>query len=266
MIELKEPLTTLWKGKDPFVEVEKLQGEVFRALETRKTLRFSLAEKSYFIKIHYGTTLKEVLKNLISFRIPVLGADREWKAIHRLYQLDVDTMKGIGFGQTGANPLTRKSFIITEDLAPTISLEDYCADWEQTPPDFRIKRMLIKRLATMVRKMHRGGVNHRDCYICHFLLHLPFDGDDESQLRLSVIDLHRSQIRDKVPKRWRDKDLIGLYFSSSNIGLSKKDILYFLKIYFDAPLRQTLTQERELLEKAITKSEKIKERTIRKSL
>lgn len=168
MIELKEPLTTLWKGKDPFVEVEKLQGEVFRALETRKTLRFSLAEKSYFIKIHYGTTLKEVLKNLISFRIPVLGADREWKAIHRLYQLDVDTMKGIGFGQTGANPLTRKSFIITEDLAPTISLEDYCADWEQTPPDFRIKRMLIKRLATMVRKMHRGGVNHRDCYICHF--------------------------------------------------------------------------------------------------
>lgn len=266
MIELKEPLTTLWKGKDPFVEVEKLQGEVFRALETRKTLRFSLAEKSYFIKIHYGTTLKEVLKNLISFRIPVLGADREWKAIHRLYQLGVDTMKGIGFGQTGANPLTRKSFIITEDLAPTISLEDYCADWEQTPPDFRIKRMLIKRLATMVRKMHRGGVNHRDCYICHFLLHLPFDGDDESQLKLSVIDLHRSQIRDKVPKRWRDKDLIGLYFSSSNIGLSKKDILYFLKIYFDAPLRQTLTQERELLEKAITKSEKIKERTIRKSL
>ena len=266
MIELKEPLTTLWKGKDPFVEVEKLQGEVFRALETRKTLRFSLAEKSYFIKIHYGTTLKEVLKNLISFRIPVLGADREWKAIHRLYQLDVDTMKGIGFGQTGANPLTRKSFIITEDLAPTISLEDYCADWEQTPPDFRIKRILIKRLATMVRKMHRGGVNHRDCYICHFLLHLPFDGDDESQLKLSVIDLHRSQIRDKVPKRWRDKDLIGLYFSSSNIGLSKKDILYFLKIYFDAPLRQTLTQERELLEKAITKSEKIKERTIRKSL
>ncbi|KID04613.1 MAG: lipopolysaccharide core heptose(I) kinase RfaP [Hafnia alvei] len=266
MIELKEPLTTLWKGKDPFVEVEKLQGEVFRALETRKTLRFSLAEKSYFIKIHYGTTLKEVLKNLISFRIPVLGADREWKAIHRLYQLNVDTMKGIGFGQTGANPLTRKSFIITEDLAPTISLEDYCADWEQTPPDFRIKRMLIKRLATMVRKMHRGGVNHRDCYICHFLLHLPFDGDDESQLKLSVIDLHRSQIRDKVPKRWRDKDLIGLYFSSSNIGLSKKDILYFLKIYFDAPLRQTLTQERELLEKAITKSEKIKERTIRKSL
>lgn len=266
MIELKEPLTTLWKGKDPFVEVEKLQGEVFRALETRKTLRFSLAEKSYFIKIHYGTTLKEVLKNLISFRIPVLGADREWKAIHRLYQLNVDTMKGIGFGQTGANPLTRKSFIITEDLAPTISLEDYCADWEQTPPNFRIKRMLIKRLATMVRKMHRGGVNHRDCYICHFLLHLPFDGDDESQLKLSVIDLHRSQIRDKVPKRWRDKDLIGLYFSSSNIGLSKKDILYFLKIYFDAPLRQTLTQERELLEKAITKSEKIKERTIRKSL
>ncbi|QUJ04030.1 hypothetical protein KCP78_18620 [Salmonella enterica subsp. enterica] len=33
-------------------------------------------------------------------------------------------------GEKGVNPLTRTSFIITEDLTPTISLaEDYCADW-----------------------------------------------------------------------------------------------------------------------------------------
>ncbi|EBS5187228.1 lipopolysaccharide core heptose(I) kinase RfaP, partial [Escherichia coli] len=129
MVELEEPLATLWRGKDAFAEVKKLNGEVFRELETRRTLRFELAGKSYFLKWHKGTTLKEIIKNLLSLRMPVLGADREWHAIHRLHDVGVDTMHGIGFGEKGLNPLTRTSFIITEDLTPTISLEDYCADW-----------------------------------------------------------------------------------------------------------------------------------------
>lgn len=48
MVELKEPFATLWRGKDPFEEVKTLQGEVFRELETRRTLRFEMAGKSYF--------------------------------------------------------------------------------------------------------------------------------------------------------------------------------------------------------------------------
>ena len=81
MVELKEPFATLWRGKDPFEEVKTLQGEVFRELETRRTLRFEMAGKSYFLKWHRGTTLKEIIKNLLSLRMPVLGADREWNAI-----------------------------------------------------------------------------------------------------------------------------------------------------------------------------------------
>ncbi len=86
MVELKAPLTTLWRGKDAFEEVKTLQGEVFRELETRRTLRFELDGKSYFLKWHKGTSLKEIVKNLISLRMPVLGADREWHAIHRLHE------------------------------------------------------------------------------------------------------------------------------------------------------------------------------------
>lgn len=265
MVELKAPFTRLWQGKDPFHEVEALQGEVFRALETRRTLRFKQSGKSYFLKFHRGTTLKEVIKNLLSLRLPVLGADREWKAIHRLKALGVDTMQGVAFGQKGLNPLRRTSFIITEDLTPTISLEDYCADWEHTPPDPCVKRMIIERVATMVRQMHLGGVNHRDCYICHFLLHLPFEGRD-SALKISVIDLHRSQIRHHVPQRWRDKDLIGLYFSSLNIGLTRRDVYRFMKTYFSESLINIFKKENKLIIKADAKADRIKERTIRKSL
>ena len=265
MVELKEPLATLWRGKDAFEEVQKLQGEVFRELETRRTLRFELAGKSYFLKWHHGTSVKEVVKNLLSLRLPVLGADREWNAIHKLHDVGVDTMHGVGFGQKGINPIRRTSFIITEDLTPTVSLEDYCAEWATVPPPAPEKWMIIRRVATMVRKMHLAGVNHRDCYICHFLLHLPFDGD-EQHLKISVIDLHRAQMRAHVPRRWRDKDLIGLYFSSLNIGLTKRDIFRFMKIYFDEPLRATLSKEQGLLSQAESKASKIQERTIRKSL
>ncbi|WP_336220094.1 lipopolysaccharide core heptose(I) kinase RfaP [Citrobacter amalonaticus] len=265
MVELKEPLATLWRGKDAFEEVKTLQGEVFRELETRRTLRFELAGKSYFLKWHRGTSLKEIVKNLLSLRMPVLGADREWNAIHRLHNLGVDTMHGVGFGEKGLNPLTKTSFIITEDLTPTISLEDYCADWATNPPDIKVKRMLIERVATMVRNMHAGGINHRDCYICHFLLHLPFNGRKDD-LKISVIDLHRAQIRSRVPRRWRDKDLVGLYFSSLNIGLTQRDIWRFLKVYFGEPLKVILRKEAGLLSHAETKAVQIKERTQRKGL
>lgn len=56
MVELKAPLSTLWRGKDAFEEVKTLQGEVFRELETRRTLRFELDGKTYFLKWHKGTS------------------------------------------------------------------------------------------------------------------------------------------------------------------------------------------------------------------
>ncbi len=265
MVELKEPFKTLWQGKDPFHEIELLTGHVYRALETRKTLRFEIDNVGYFIKIHYGTTTKEVVKNLLSFRLPVLGADREWKAIHRLTEVGVDTMHGVAFGMKGTNPVTITSFIITEELTNTISLEDYCAEWKSQPPGFKPKRKLIAHLATMVKNMHAAGVNHRDCYLCHFLLHLPYDPNQDTP-KLSVIDLHRAQIRPGVPLRWRNKDLIGLYFSSLEIGLTRADVLYFMKIYFARPLRDILRDEHSLIASAQVRAQKIKERTQRKGL
>ncbi|MFS1563942.1 MAG: lipopolysaccharide core heptose(I) kinase RfaP [Candidatus Arsenophonus phytopathogenicus] len=265
MLELKQPFKNLWQSKDPFIEIEKLDGKIFRQLETRKTLCFMLNEKSYFLKIHYGTTLKEVLKNLFSLRLPVLGADREWKAIHRLTEAGIDTMHGKAFGQKGINPLRRKSFIITEALIPTINLEEYCENWKNSAPQFSTKKILICRMAEIVLKMHACGANHRDCYICHFLLHLPFDGDDK-KLKISIIDLHRAQIRQHVPKRWKDKDLIGLYFSSLNIGLTQRDIFRFMQIYFSDNLKNILNNEQKLISSANIKAERIKERTVRRGL
>ena len=111
----------------------------------------------------------------------------------------------------------------------------------------------------MTGSMHRAGVNHRDCYICHFLLHSdrPIQASD---LRLSLIDLHRAQVRRFTPRRWRDKDLAALYFSALDIGLTRRDKLRFLRSYFQCPLRQALHEEASLLAWLERKAAKLYER------
>lgn len=243
---LDPPFASLWAGQDAFAAVDALDGEVFRALEGRRTFRTEVGGRAYFVKIHHGVGWPEIFKNLVSLRLPVLGASNEWQAIARLGELGVDTMRAVAFGRRGGNPARQHSFIITEELAPTVSLEDFCRDWQQDSPPLALKRALIDRVADMVGRMHRGGVNHRDCYLCHFLLHLDPPPTSE-QLRLSVIDLHRTQCRAATPRRWRDKDLAGLYFSSLAIGLTRRDLLRFLRGYFQQPLRRVLADEAPLL-------------------
>ena len=265
MLVLKEPFKTAWANKDPFEEVLKLNGEVYREVATRRTLNFKFQGESFYIKVHRGTTVKEILKNYLSLRAPVLGAANEYKAINRLTELGVNTMEVVAFGERGVNPLTRESFIITKDLNPAISLEDYCKVWKDNPPSYHVKKVLIEEVARMVKTMHEGGVNHRDCYICHFLLHLPCSEQDIP--KLSVIDLHRAQIRRRVPVRWRNKDLVALYFSSFEMGLTTKDYCMFLKKYFtEDKLKNIFNREKDFFENIVGKANKIKARTIRKKL
>lgn len=257
---LDEPFRSLWADQDPFVAVEGLQGTVLRALEGRRTLRTEIAGRGYFVKIHCGIGWREAIKNLVSGRLPVLGANNEWQALQRLRAQGIDTMHAVAFGEHGRNPVQRHSFLVTEELAPTISLEDFCRGWPDTPPHPALKRALIRRVADMARRMHHAGVNHRDFYICHFLLHLPVG----TEPRLSLIDLHRAQIREHTPRRWRNKDLAALLFSSHEIGLTRRDHLRFLRTYFGQPLRETLLREKKLLDWLDGESLRLQERYYRK--
>ncbi len=250
ILVLEEPFRTLWKDKDPFEEVEKISGDVKRAVETRRTMRFQVDGKSYYLKLHHGTKIKEVMKSLIRLRAPVLGADREWNAIHRLAENGIDTLEGMAYGEEGGNPLAKTSFIITKDLGRVRDVRGYIRDLKPVPA---VKRFIIRRLASMVRGMHDCGVNHRDCYLVHFLIRMPFDPKKgaEKDLKISVIDLHRAQLRDEVPTRWRDKDLIGLLFSARELkNISQRDIFRFLKAYFQMPLREILRKEQSLIASA----------------
>ena len=264
-LELSEPFARQWHNKDPFVEAEKLQGEVFRALEARKTLRFSLLGKSYFIKIHRGVGWFEIIENLIRLRLPVLGAANEYLAIKKLETLKIDTMHIVGYGIKGNNPARQQSFIITEDLINTISLEDFCADWKHQAPTFSLKYQLINKLAHISRTLHQNGINHRDYYICHFLLAVNKNTElDDRHLKISLIDLHRAQLRRKTPQRWLVKDIASLYFSAMDIGLSRRDFYRFMTLYNHCSLRECFNRHGDFWQKVEQQGHKLWQRKQRK--
>jgi heptose I phosphotransferase len=248
-----------WQDQDPFRKVDELEGEIYRAVAARRTLRFEHQGRNYFAKIHKGVGWLEIIKNLVLFRKPVLGAGEEWRAIKKLEVLGVETMTVAAYGMKGTSPARMSSFIITEALENTVSLEDFCRNWPESPPERELKLALIERVAAVSRTLHENGINHRDYYICHFLLTRDsIQGEsDYSDLSLHLIDLHRSQIRAHTPFRWRVKDVSGLLFSSMEIGLTSRDLVRFMRVYSGKSLRSTLQEDSRFWASVIKRANKM---------
>ena len=233
MLYLREDFQKAWAGRDPFQEVEKLEGRIFRAVKSRRTFRFEMNGRGFFAKIHHGVGWMEILKNLTQFKSTITGAGNEYAALIKLKELGIDTMTPCAFGSRGMNPAKQDSFIITDELTNTVSLEDFCRDWKKNPPEQRLKHALIRKLAQVSSRMHAGGLNHRDFYICHFLLDITGGPEklNPDNLKAYLIDLHRAQLRRHTPRRWVVKDIAGIWFSAMDIGLSRRDVLRFISIY-----------------------------------
>jgi len=246
---LREDLASAWRGRDPFAAARAQQGDIYRDKEGRRTLRFEIGNRGYFLKLHQGVGWGEIFKNLAQGRLPVLGAANEYDAIRALEKLGLDTLSPAGYGCQGHNPAKQLSFLVTDELTGVESLEDFCNRWPKQAPDFALKRRLIRRVADIARIFHGAGINHRDFYLCHFLLDTQaragasVTAANIEQRPIYLLDLHRAQIRKRVPWRWLVKDIGGLYFSALDIGLSRRDVFRFMRAYGQKPLRRLLAED-----------------------
>lgn len=248
---LKKPFDQ-W-GQRAFGEVRSLQGTVARSLETRKTLRFEMEGGAYYAKYHKGGSVGELLKNLLSLRMPVFSAKNEWEAIEHLHRHGVDTMTAVAYGYRGVAPLWTESFLITEELKNSISLEDVFLKGVWKTLTVSERRDLVRLLAETVKRMHEAGVNHRDCYLCHFLW-------NREENRLYIIDLHRSQIRTSVPHRWLLKDIASLYFSSLSQDIPSTYFMRFARVYGQEKLEGLLPSISRKVEKIQRHNKSLKEK------
>ncbi len=221
-----------------------LDGEVVKSRQGRTTLRFIRDGRAYFAKLHRGVGWGVLLRYIGQLRWPVTDARNEWRALGELDSIGVPTMRRVALGCRGWSPARRRSFLITEALENTVSLEDLCKQWRGCPPPPGFKRALIAEVARIARQLHAAGLHHRDFYLCHLLLERRSNGRiaDEKTLRLYLIDLHRVRRRRRLPRRWRVKDIAGIYFSSDRAGLTRTDRLRFIQAYAGQPLRAALEE------------------------
>lgn len=251
-LEIPQEFSQALGGRDAFERIMHLRGQVFRDVPGRRTVRFEVEGKGYFVKQHFGVGWREIFKNLLTLRLPILSAATEARAIRKLGKLGIPTTPLVAYGCQGTSPASLRSFVVTEDLGDIISLETLCADWPRNPPDIQFKRRLIKAVAHTARKFHDNGMNHRDFYICHFCLDRQKLSQDE--IHLYLIDLHRVGIRPEIRQTDRMKDVAALYFSAMDIGLTKRDFLRFLRTYRQKPLRAILQTEANFWSRAQTRA------------
>lgn len=251
LLVLRDELQEFWRDIDVFAQVQALDGEVAREVAGRQTLRFELNGQVFYRKLHTGVGWAEIIKNLVRFRLPIIGAANEWHALNRLAELGIPSLIPVAYGEKYRNPAKKLSFIVTRELSGTIELDKYLAS--QQCLAFAEKMVLIREVAKITRAIHTHGINHRDLYLCHFML------DEQSIVRwraggglpaLYLVDLHRAQMRAQVPHRWRVKDLASVCFSGMNLELTTRDFYRFITIYFDQPLGEIL-RERDAMMKQI---------------
>lgn len=228
--------------KGRYCELLQLDGVVYRHQAGRKTFATTIHGLECFVKLHDGIGWREILKNLCQGRLPIIGAQTEYRALTRLAELNIPSLQVVEFGRHGLNPAQQQSYLVTKALIHTQSLEDFCAAWPQQPPSVDFKRRLIRKVAELAASLHNAGINHRDFYLCH--LHLDLTALARGEIRLHLIDLHRAQIRRSVPWRWQVKDIAGLYFSAMRLGLTWRDYLWFVHCYTAFPRDQPKQQYR----------------------
>ncbi len=255
MLELHDHLRARLPNENTFDWLMNVQGKVHREVKNRRTVEFELGGERFFIKAHRGVGWVEVWKNRLYGRAPIVSAEPEWRAIAELTAVGIATPEVVGKGLRGNAPANLESFVLMRALQGMISLEDLTRDWGGLAGIKRVllKRALLKEVAGIARMMHGAGLNHRDFYLCHFLVRnrdwstwTPAD-----DLKLVLIDLHRVQRRESVPERWLVKDLGGLLFSALDAGLTQRDLLRFVAGYREQAWREVLKNEREFWKKVV---------------
>ena len=214
-------------GDDPWRAASAIQGEVLRNMPSRRTLRFVHAGRTHYLKQHLGVGWGEIFKNWLTGKRPVTSALDEFRGLERLRQRDVPSMGVLAIWCEGRNPARRRSFIITDGIENHLDLGNLMIHWGHRFPSSTARFVLTRALGELTRDMFAVGVNHRDYYLCHMLIPRHWQQQPDTPPRITLIDLHRAEVRERVPRRQQLRDLSGLYSSCLDFRPSLTDIARF---------------------------------------
>lgn len=263
-VYLRDDIADLWGADNALREAFALRGEVFRDVPGRRTLKVQLGGRSYFVKLHYGIGWREVLKNWLQLKQPVIGAANEYEACRDLHRAGIPAPVPAAFAISSGSIASRQSFVLCDELAGYTSLEDLTDPWLSEPPDPKLKQRVLYAVADFARRFHEEGFIHRDFYICHLLAQ---DSHYmQGSVSLAVLDLHRARRFERIPTRWLKRDLAALLFSSLDLGYTRNDWLRFVRRYSGQPLRAVMQQQGSFWQEVLARAEKLYDEGLRKNL
>lgn len=261
---LREDLAELWSGRDPLTEAFALEGEIFRDVARRKTMKVQIDGKDYFVKLHEGVGWLEIFKNWLQFKRPVLGAENEYLACRGLADVGIKAPVPVAFAVEAGSMAARRSFILCEELKDRVSLEDVTNVWFERPTTPIIRHRMVRAIAEFASAFHQQGFIHRDFYICHLLA--ASEALQKGRFDLAVLDLHRARRFDAIPDRWLRRDLGALLFSTLDLGYSRRDWLRFIRLYAGRPLKQELAERGEFWDSVRRRAQQLYHRGERKGI
>lgn len=152
-------------------------------------------------------------------------ASAEREAIEHLAAAGVSVPRIAGCGEQWGVLFERRSFLMTEEIRNSQSLEKRlpaCFADPATSAVLRTRREFINRLGEFVRRFHATGRRHRDLYLSHI-----FCSDAG---KFCLIDLARAS-RPILQRRFQVKDIAQLHYSSPARHFSRTDRMRFYLAY-----------------------------------
>jgi hypothetical protein len=152
-------------------------------------------------------------------------ASVEREAIEHLAAAGVEVPRIAGCGEQWGILFERRSFLMTEEIPSSQSLERRlppCFADPATPAVLRTRRDFIRRLAEFIQRFHATGRRHRDLYLSHIFC------SDAGEFCL--IDLARAS-RPILRRRFQVKDIAQLHYSAPARHFSRTDRMRFYLAY-----------------------------------
>ena len=211
-------------------------GQTVKKIAARSICRFEISfgneTRTLFLKRHKAErpSLGEWIKRVILSR-NVSSGMAEFYNICFFRKLGISTAAPVAAGERRVSPLCYESFLITESMAPFVSLETII---RLHPEQFEglegkeKKRFILKAVANLMKKMHDAGQNHLDFNSDHVMM-----GPDENNTgtQLALLDFQRIDRRKWMRFRWSIKTMAEIFYSLPDPVFTDEDRLYIYEQY-----------------------------------
>jgi heptose I phosphotransferase len=193
----------------------------------RRTSGFERGGRGFYLKVYAGVGWKELWKNWLQGKRPVVDALTEVRALERCRELGIACPRLAACGARGRNPARRRSFVVTEAIEDAERLSFLLARELAAGRAPKLRAAVARSLGSLARRLHGAALAHQDFHLDHFLARTGPGGE----LELVLLDLHRMLPRRPRSTRWRVKDLATLLASVRALAPTRSDRLRFARAY-----------------------------------